>query len=55
MKYTLNIDFRDHEPEDETVRDEVIRIAEMITEGFTSGDLIGDNYNGWWSFDAIDS
>ena len=33
----------------ENLADEIHRVADMIAEGFTSGELVAGDGRGWWS------
>jgi hypothetical protein len=66
MKTVLTLDFFNHEPSEQTRDDELQRIAAMVADGYTSGDISlefdpDDNpdepalgVRGWWSLTAED-
>jgi hypothetical protein len=57
MKVHIELDFRDASPDESTVEGELKRVVKMVTDGFTSGELTGEDndgngYRGWWSLDT---
>lgn len=58
MKAILTIDFFHDETIDEDVlNDEIERIAAMVADGYTSGEVVGteDTSNGWWTLTQAES
>lgn len=58
MKHVLTLDFHESDPDSDAVNFEFDRIAGMIAEGYTSGELLGEDddgertYRGWWSLET---
>lgn len=53
VEFALKIelcDIADEDPSD-IIDDELPRIAKMVSEGFTSGEIITENGSGWWSLE----
>jgi hypothetical protein len=53
MRHILTLDIHSGAPSDEAIADEFKRVADMIADGFTSGEITGQEgddstFNGWW-------
>lgn len=51
MKIVLDY-FDGGEPDDTDIVDEVRRVAGMLEEGYTSGELCAGPGRGWWSIET---
>ncbi|MCZ4270742.1 hypothetical protein [Maritalea porphyrae] len=51
MRHTLSISMFDTPLNDDQLADEMERIAGMVREGFTSGEIIREDQRGWWDIE----
>lgn len=60
MKFILELDFFKTEPDEETAAEEFRRISRMIVDGYSSGEIVGEDSNhnqfrGWWNMGKVEA